>query len=85
VNGWLTGFVIGLAPLILLVAALLAGRYPGEQALERCRRAITILFSRLRRRVLPTWLALPFPAAVRGGRLIARSLAGRGPPASIRI
>lgn len=84
-SGWLTGFVIGLAPLLLLVAALLAGRYPGEKALERCRRAITILFARPRLRSLLSGFTLPFTAAIRGGRLIARSLAGRGPPVSVRI
>ncbi|MFN8141769.1 MAG: hypothetical protein U0R29_05465 [Solirubrobacterales bacterium] len=77
---WLTGFLIAVAPLLLLVGLLLLGRYPGEQAIERIHR------------VLAGWLegGQPAPVAVpqrafvfapdRGGRLIARSLAGRAPP-----
>lgn len=67
-----------LAPVVLLVLPLLAGRYPGEHALcrTRCRRTH-------RRRRLPSAVtpSLPFVAITpRGGRLVAASLAGRGPP-----
>jgi hypothetical protein len=68
-----------LLPAVLLLACLLfARRYPGERALERLRLA--------RRGRAPRRSALvPGPrrrllAARRGGRLIAVSLAGRGPP-----
>jgi hypothetical protein len=82
---WLAGFMIGLAPLILLVAALLAGRYPGEKTIERCRRAITILFVRTGGRRGPVGSTVLFPASVRGGRLIAQSMAGRAPPRPVRL
>jgi len=85
VNGWLPGFLIGLAPLVLLVATLLAGRYPGEKAIERCRQAITTLLSRARGRSAPVRFPAFFASPVRGGRLMANSLAGRGPPETIRI
>lgn len=82
-NGWLPGFLIGVAPLLLLVALLLVGRYPGESAIHRCRRAITLLLA-------PARASTPFRAPsillcfpVRGGRLIASSLAGRAPPSQI--
>jgi hypothetical protein len=69
------------APLFLLGVPLLAGRYVGEERLERMR---TGLAGAVRRapRVAPLpggrRLAVPLP---RGGRLIAHSLAERPPPA----
>jgi hypothetical protein len=68
------------APIVLLAMPLLAGRYVGEDTLERMRSGLT------RRRRLPPRAAAPragrrlaasFP---RGGRLIADSLAERAPP-----
>jgi hypothetical protein len=69
--------LLGLLPLLLLVAALVAGRYPGEQLIERMRP--------LRRRPVA---AAPRPLAARFvrsrsrrlGELLSRSLAGRAPP-----
>lgn len=68
-----------LAPAILLVLPLLAGRYVGIERLSRIARARTA-----RRRAVPranprsrTWAFVP----PRGGLLIASSLAVRPPPA----
>ncbi len=84
-SGWLLDFLIAIAPLALLVALLIRGRYPGEAAIDRCRRAIRLLLepgrSKIHRdesRLAPTTLA-------RGGRLIAASLAGRGPPFGLKL
>jgi hypothetical protein len=81
---WLLDFLIALSPLLVLVGFLLLGRYPGERTLERVRRAIGFL---LRSRSSVSFLR-PVTGdrstAVRGGRLIADSLAGRAPP-SLRI
>ena len=68
------------APICLLALPLAAGRYPGEDALERLRerrvpaprRSTVLPRSGLRR------AASAFP---RGGRLIAQALAERAPPA----
>jgi len=79
---WVTGFLVALAPLILLVGFLLFGRYPGERTLERCRQALvsaaTTKAVRSAAASFPRFELIP----VRGGRLIASSLAGRGPPAA---
>jgi hypothetical protein len=69
------------APALLLLVALLARRYPGElplrAALERARA----------RSAAPDHIASPRPAArvrvVRGGLLLASSLAVRPPPARL--
>jgi hypothetical protein len=69
--------LLGLLPLLLLVAALIAGRYPGERLIERMRPP--------RRRPVaaePPPLALGFVRlrCRRLGELLSRSLAGRAPP-----
>jgi hypothetical protein len=84
---WCAGFlmpdlhlaVLYLAPALLLATALLAGRYPGEVLLERiaARRAARPRAERAEARDHPRSLAR---VAVRGGLLLARSLAGRAPP-----
>jgi hypothetical protein len=69
------------APLLVLVLPLVAGRYVGEEALERLREraagrpraALAAAAAGGARRGL-----VAFP---RGGRLIAHALAERGPPA----
>jgi len=64
-------------PAVAVALALLCGRYPGEMALARLRRARTGRRAPTAR-VLPP---LPHPARLlRGGRLIGASLAGRAPP-----
>jgi hypothetical protein len=68
-----------LAPALLILLPLLSGRYPGDEALVRvagrrsrpARRPLQALPLRRRR----AGALLP-----RGGRLVAASLAGRGPP-----
>jgi hypothetical protein len=72
------------APALLLVAPLLAGRFPGEAVIEarRHRRA------RPRRRARTAIVRVPrrpARAAIRCGRLIALRLAERGPPAALRL
>ena len=73
-------FLVAIAPLLALLLVLLAGRYPGERAIERLRLALR---PRPRRRSLARRLGpLAEPMPWRGGRLIAVSLAGRAPPAA---
>jgi hypothetical protein len=65
-------------PALLLLAALLVGRYPGEATLERLRRRASPMLRApcpARSRPLPQWAWSPC-----GGRLIALALAGRAPP-----
>jgi hypothetical protein len=72
--------LVSIVPLLLLVAMLALGRYPGERALARARVA------RPARRRPPSSTARPARALltlVRGGLLVASSLAGRAPPAAV--
>src|SRR5580658_3368380 len=64
-------------PALLLAVALLAGRYPGERLIAR--------WGRARPRARQATARVPMPShaslqTLRGGRLIAASLAGRAPP-----
>jgi hypothetical protein len=69
--------VLYLLPAILVGIILLAGRYPGERALARLRVA-----GMSRGRACEGRLRCEHPAEpLRGGRLIAARLSGRGPPA----
>jgi len=71
-----------LAPALLLAALLVARRYPGERLLERWsarRRPRPRRAAMLARRPRP-WCR----ARLAGGRLIGVSLAGRGPPQTLR-
>jgi hypothetical protein len=74
--------VIALIPLLLLVAALLLGRYPGHAAAMRLGERIAA-----RRRPELAGLAGAFRPrlldlhAARGGLLLACGLSGRAPPA----
>jgi hypothetical protein len=72
-------FLIAIAPLVLLLALLFCGRYPGEAAMVRLRIAIRRL------RVDPGPRAhrssLFEPRGWRGGQLISASSGGRAPPA----
>jgi len=73
---------IALGPLLLLLAALLFGRYPGHKAAMRLSERIAA-----RRRPAPVGsgaLVQPRPLdlyTVRGGLLLACGLSGRAPPA----
>jgi hypothetical protein len=73
-----TAVLLSLAPLLALMAALLARRYPGERAIARLRAQLArprrracapAAGPRARRRTLP-----------RGGRLAAAAIAARPPP-----
>jgi hypothetical protein len=75
-------FLLPAVPLLVLVAFLLLGRFPGEQAIERLSRRIAARGRRLVRRE-PGRGPRTRPAswAPGGGLLIAFGLARRPPPA----
>jgi len=76
------GFVM-LAPALALALPLLAGRYLGEEAIER---VLVALAARTASRGRPCQIAPRHPRVPllpRGGRLIAASLATRPPPAAL--
>ena len=70
--------LLGLLPALLLFAALVVGRYPGERVLARLR-----LQTRPRAVTDPRPRAAHFVRAVhrRLGELLSGALAGRAPPA----
>jgi hypothetical protein len=81
---WLLGLHVGgldtgmlfLAPAVVLLLPLLAGRYVGERALTPLQRPV--------RRAAAAAIRLPRPRVrhvPRGGLLVGCSLAGRAPPA----
>jgi hypothetical protein len=73
---------IALVPLFLLLASLLAGRYPGFEAIVRLAERISASC----RLCVATRTALPKAprfAAIAGGLLIAFGLAARPPPAAL--
>jgi hypothetical protein len=76
-------FVLPAVPLLVLVAFLLLGRFPGEEAIERLARRIAAARHRParrdRRHARPA--ARPASWAPGGGLLIACGLARRPPPA----
>ena len=69
--------LLSLLPVVLLLAALALGRYPGERVLRRA------LARRAPRRRAPRAARCPAPAPfllARGGPLVGARLAGRAPP-----
>jgi hypothetical protein len=78
-----SGALLQLAPALLLAVALLLGRRPGEQTIERMRARLAPT-ARVRGRTsraagarrAPSLLLLP-----RGGRLVGAPVAARPPPA----
>jgi hypothetical protein len=75
-------FVLPAVPLLVLVAFLLLGRFPGERAIERLSLRIAARGrrpDRRRRQALPA--TRPASWAPGGGLLIAFGLARRPPPA----
>jgi hypothetical protein len=72
-----------LAPGALLLLLLVCGRYPGERRLSSRIRAVR---ARLRapRRLAGARLRAPARSGLGGGALLARNLAGRGPPGAGR-
>jgi hypothetical protein len=79
VQGVDTGLLF-LAPALLIIAPLVAGRYLGERTLARWAGAMPV------RRRLPAadvrFGHATSRASVSGGLLLARHIAGRGPPVS---
>ncbi len=67
------------APLLVLAIPLLAGRYLGEDRLERLRAGFVPRRSRVPARAASGGRRFALTVA-RGGRLIADALAERGPP-----
>lgn len=76
------GFLIAIAPLLVLVALLLGRHYPGEAVIERLRSLIDPAAPATGRPASGAGQLSGFEITVRGGRLIACSLAGRAPPAT---
>jgi hypothetical protein len=74
--------IIAALPLLVLVASLLFGRYPG---LETAMRIADRIASRARTRIAAALSTLrprpPAAHAAHGGQLLAFSIAGRAPPA----
>lgn len=67
-----------LAPALVLLAALVANRYPGERLLQAVARAWRP--PQRRRRRAPARALVSPRSRPRGGVLLALALAGRGPP-----
>ena len=82
VTGLHTGLLL-LSPALVLLLPLLAGRYLGEETLERL--AARVAPPRPRRRTAAAALPRRRPRAtlLRGGRLLASALAERGPPPTV--
>ena len=76
--------LLALAPLLLLLASLLAGRYVGEERIARLAARLRPSARRARVARLGRGQRAPVVPA-RGGRLIAVSLAQRGPPAVLVV
>jgi len=68
------------APALVLLLPLLAGRYVGEEALERVRLARGAPLGRRRRRRPAATVSRDTVLVPRGGLLLASSLATRPPP-----
>lgn len=77
-----SAFLIAVVPLVGLLACLIFHRYPGELAIQRLRRLVALIFSPHAGLGEPL-VTFRVRSSVRGGGLIAESLAGRGPPRSL--
>ena len=75
--------LLALAPLAFLLLTLVAGRYVGEERIARLAARLQQRAPRAARRLAPR--PSPSPVLPRGGRLIAASLAQRGPPAVLVV
>ena len=83
---WLLGFAVFgatdtlgyLAPMLALLALLISGRYPGEEALQR--RLVSKRPPERRRPVRATARPRTCAPVPRGGALLAAGLAGHAPP-----
>lgn len=77
----LLAFLLPVAPLLALLAALLLGRYPGHRTIVRLSERIAARSRRPARAASapsPRWAPLQ---VAHGGLLLAHSLCGRAPPA----
>jgi hypothetical protein len=79
VTGLHTGLLL-LSPALVLLLPLLAGRYLGEETLERLAARVAVPRRRRARVVALAPRRRPHARVLRGGRLIAAALAERGPP-----
>lgn len=68
-----------IAPVLLVTLPLLAGRYVGEDVLDRLR-SVRAIPAPARRRPAPVRVRPSLRATVRGGVLIATNLSRRPPP-----
>jgi hypothetical protein len=71
------------APLLVLAVPLFAGRYVGEQRIRRLAARFAAPVRRAARRLTARLPRAPRAVLPRGGRLVAASLAERGPPAGL--
>jgi hypothetical protein len=69
-----------LAPALLILLPLVGGRYPGDDALVRVAGRRSCSGRRPRPAAVPPRRRRAGALLPRGGRLVAASLAGRGPP-----
>lgn len=78
----LGAFLLPAVPLLVLLAFLLFGRYPGADAIVRLSERIAARRRRTAaaRSASPAW---PPTRAASGGLLLALALSGRAPPASL--
>lgn len=74
-----SGFMV-MMPALLLVVPLVLGRYVGERRIRQLRNSLTSRRLRPSFRELPTGARTGDALLVRGGRLIAASIAVRPPP-----
>jgi hypothetical protein len=81
---WLTGAEVLLgSPALVLALPLLAGRYVGEERIARLAARFVVRVRRAAPRLTARLPRAPRTLVPRGGRLLACSLAERGPPAAL--
>lgn len=74
--------VLWASPALVLALPLLAGRYVGERRIARLASRLVVRVRRAARALSARLPRAPRALLPRGGRLLAASLAERGPPAS---
>ena len=76
-------FFLPAVPLLLLLAFLVLGRYPGHEAIVRLAERIAARGRRLGATASPRSPLRPPTRAASGGLLLAFALSGRAPPAPL--
>ena len=76
-------FFLPAVPLLLLLAFLVLGRYPGHEAIVRLSERIAARRRRLGGAVASRLPLRPPTRAASGGLLLALALSGRAPPVSL--